>query len=44
MTCHETKDNAGLIPVSKTLTITVVSFLFYTSQFTGITILSDVLV
>ena len=36
MTCHDTKDNAGLyrfIPDSKTTTIIVVSFLFYTSHF-----------
>ena len=42
MTCHNTKDNAGLyrfIPDSKTITIIVVSFLFYTPYFTGITIL-----
>ena len=46
MTCHNTKDNVGLyrfIPDSKTITIIVVSFLFYTSYFTGITILSYVL-
>ena len=39
MTCYDTKDNAGLyrfIPDSKTITIIVVSFLFYTSYFTGI--------
>ena len=32
MTCHNTKDNAGLyrfIPDSKTITIVVVSFLFF---------------
>ena len=42
----DTKDNAGLyrfVPDSKTTTIIVVSFLFYTSHFTGITILSYVL-
>ena len=47
MTCYDTKDNAGLyrfIPDSKTITIIIVSFLFYTSYFTGIiTILSYVL-
>ena len=47
MTCHDTKDNARLyyrfIPDSKTITIIVVSFLFYASYFTGITILSYVL-
>ena len=46
MTCHDTKDNAELyrfIPDSKTITIIVVSFLFYTSYFPGITILSYVL-
>ena len=39
MTCYDMKDNAGLyrfIPDSKTITIIVVSFLFYTSYFTGI--------
>ena len=39
MTCYDTKDNAGLyrfIPDSKTITIIVVSFLFYTLYFTGI--------
>ena len=39
MTCHNTKDNAGLyrfIPDSKTITIIVVSFLFYASYVTGI--------
>ena len=42
MLCHDTKDNAGFyrfIPDSRTITIIVVSFLFYTSYFTGITIL-----
>ena len=43
MPCHDTKDNAGFyrfIPDSRTITIIiVVSFLFYTSYFTGITIL-----
>ena len=41
MPCHDPKDHAGLflIPDSKTITIIVVSFLFYTSYFTGITIL-----
>ena len=42
----DTKDNAGLyrfVPDSKTTTIIVVSFLFYTSHFTGIIILSYVL-
>ena len=46
MTCYDTKDNAGLyrfIPDSKTITIIVVSFLFYTSYFTGMAILSYVL-
>ena len=47
MTCYDSKDNAGLyrfIPDSKTITIIVVSFLFYASYFTGIiTILSYVL-
>ena len=36
MTCYDTKDNAGLyrfIPDSKTITIIVVSFLFYTLYF-----------
>ena len=41
MTCHNrAKDNAGLfylIPVSKTIKIIVVSFLFYTSYSTGVT-------
>ena len=37
---HDTKDNAGFIPDSRTITITtVVSFLFYASYFTGITII-----
>ena len=39
MTCYDTEDNAGLyrfIPNSKTITIIVISFLFYTSYFTGI--------
>ena len=35
MPCHDTKDNAGFYR----FTIIVVSFLFYTSYFTGITIL-----
>ena len=40
MPCHDTKDNAGFIPDSRTITIIiVVSFLFYASYFTGITIL-----
>ena len=42
MPCHDTKDNAGcyrFIPDSRTIIIIVVSFLFYTSYFTGITIL-----
>ena len=42
MPCHDTKDNAGLyrfISASKTITTIVVSFLFYKSYFTGITIL-----
>ena len=42
MRCHDTNDNAGLdrfIPDSKTVTIIVVSYPFYTSDFTGITIL-----
>ena len=41
MPCHDPKDHAGLflIPDSRTITIIVVSFLFYTSYFTGITIL-----
>ena len=42
MPCHDTKDNAGFyrfIPDSKTITIIAVSFLFYTSYFTGITTL-----
>ena len=46
MTCHDTKVNAGLyrfIPVTKTITIIVVIFLFYTSYFTGRTILIYVL-
>ena len=46
MTCHDTKENAGLnryIPDSKTITIRVVSFLFHTLYFTGITILGYVL-
>ena len=46
MTFHDTKDHAGLyrfVPVLKTITIIVVSFLFYKLYFTGITILSYVL-
>ena len=46
MTCHDTRDNARLyrfIPDSKAITIIVVSFLFYTAYFTGITILTYVL-
>ena len=40
MPCHDTKDNARFIPDSRTITIIiVVSFLFYASYFTGITIL-----
>ena len=42
MPCHNTKDNAGFdrfVPDSETITITVVSILFYTSYFTGTTIL-----
>ena len=42
MPYHDTKDNAGFyrfIPDSRTITIIVVSFLFYISYFTGITIL-----
>ena len=42
MPCHDTKENAGFyrfIPDSRTITIIVVSFLFYASYFTGITIL-----
>ena len=42
MPCHDTNDNAGFyrfIPDSRTITIIVVSFLFYTSYFTGITVL-----
>ena len=40
MTSHDTKDNEGFIPDSRTITIIiVVSFLFYASYFTGITIL-----
>ena len=45
MTCHDTKNNSGLyrfIPVSNTITITVVSFPFYTSYSPGIKILSYV--
>ena len=46
MTCYNTKDNAGLdryFSDCKTITIIVVSFLFYTSYFTGMAILSYVL-
>ena len=40
MPCHDTKDNAVFILDSRTITIViVVSFLFYASYFTGITIL-----
>ena len=46
MTCYNTKDNAGLYRYfsdCKTITIIVVSFLFDTSYFTGMAILSYVL-